>query len=212
MGTGTVAVTKRERKVADKLPYARRYLRAARWALDALLSEKPVGAAFFFYVIGLVATLRACQLLLINRDRKLSPRHEEVIGEWKRLTKDFNQIPELHFITTARNALLKDGRFPSYATRSEVSWEAGVVVDYETAHYLNGERRDLEIDVRATMDWFERQLAEIEAQLPTSYSDQLRRGGARRTRRLCGYRPHIYSAGDYCGHDNRARHRRRSSD
>lgn len=31
------------------------------------------------------------------------------------------------------------------------------VVHYETAHYLDGERRDLEIDVRAALDWMERE-------------------------------------------------------
>jgi hypothetical protein len=39
------------------------------------------------------------------------------------------------------------------------------------AHYLGGERRDFETDVRAAFDWFERQLAEIEAKLPPRYED-----------------------------------------
>jgi hypothetical protein len=160
----------RKHKVAEKLPYARKYFRGARWGLSDLLDKKPVGAGYLFHAVGLLATLRACQHVLINRDRKLSPEHEKVIGEWKQRTKNLDQIPELRFITRARNTLLKDGSFPSYATRSEGSWEAGVI-DYETAHYLDGERRDLEIDVRAAIDWFERQLAEIEAQLPTGYED-----------------------------------------
>jgi hypothetical protein len=108
--------------------------------------------------------------VLYKSDRKLSPRHDEVITEWWQSTKDFKQFPELDFITKARNTILKDASFPSYATRSEGSWE-GAGIDYETAHYLDGERRDLEIDVRAAMDWFERQLAEIEAKLPTRYED-----------------------------------------
>jgi hypothetical protein len=157
-----------ERKIAEKLPYARRYLKAARWGLDALLSQKPIGPGYLFHAIGLLSTLRACQHVLFNRDRKLSPRHEEVIGAWMLSTKNLKQFPELDFITKARNTILKDASFPSYATRSEGSWE-GAATYYETAHYLDGERRDLEIDVRAAMDWFERQLAEIEAQLPTSY-------------------------------------------
>jgi hypothetical protein len=37
-------MTERERKVLEKLPAARRYLRAARWGLDALLSQKAMGA------------------------------------------------------------------------------------------------------------------------------------------------------------------------
>jgi hypothetical protein len=166
---GAVAMIERERKIAEKLPCARRYLRAARWGLDDLLDKKPIGPGYLFHAIGLLSTLRACQHVLFNRDRKLSPRHEEVIGAWMRSTK-LKQFPELDFITKARNTILKDASFPSYATRSEGSWE-GAVIDYETAHYLDGERRDLEIDVRAAMDWFERQLAEIEAQLPTSYED-----------------------------------------
>jgi hypothetical protein len=169
LGTGAL-VTERERKVLEKLPAARRYLRAARWGLDALLSQKPMGAGYLFHAIGLLSTLRACQHVLIKRDRKLTPRHEEVITAWCRSTEDFKQFPELDFITKARNTILKDASFPSYATRSEGSWEdAGI--DYEMAHYLDGERRDLEIDVRAAMDWFERQLAEIEGQLPTRYED-----------------------------------------
>jgi hypothetical protein len=142
----------------------------ARWGLDALLRQKPIGLGYFFHAIGLLSTLRACQHVLLNRDRKLSPRHEEVIRAWMRLTKNLTQFPELDFITKARNTILKDASFPSYATRSEGSWE-GAVINYETAHYLNGERRDLEIDVRAAIDWFERQLTGIEAQLPTSYED-----------------------------------------
>jgi hypothetical protein len=162
-------MTERERKIAEKLPNARRYLRVARWGLDTLLSQKPIGLGYLFHAIGLLSTLRACQHVLLNRDRKLSPRHEEVIGAWRRLTA-LKQFPELDFITKARNTILKDASFPSYATRSEGSWE-GAVIEYETAHYLDGQRRDLEIDVRAAIDWFERQLAEIEAQLPTSYED-----------------------------------------
>jgi hypothetical protein len=46
------------------------------------------------------------------------------------------------------------------------------VVHYETAHYLDGERRDLEIDVRAASDWMERELTMIEADPPAA----IRRG------------------------------------
>ena len=159
-----------ERKTAEKLPYARKYLRAARWGLDVLLDRKPIGPGYLFHVAGLLATLRACQHVLMDRDWKLSPRHGEVIGAWKQRTKQFKQISELFFIREARNKILKDGSFASYATRTEYSWDTGVA-DYEMAHYLDGERRDLETDVRAAFDWFERQLAEIEAQLPPRYED-----------------------------------------
>jgi hypothetical protein len=168
LGESAMAMTERERKTGEKLPYTRKYLRAARSGLDALLDQKPIGPDYLFHMIGLLATLRACQHVLLNRDRKLSPRHEEVIGLW--LTKDLKQVPELRFITEARNTLLKDGSFPGYATRSQASWETDVV-DYEMAHYLGGERRDFETDVRAAFDWFERQLAEIEAELPPRYED-----------------------------------------
>ena len=42
----------------------------------------------------------------------------------------------------------------------------------EASHYVDGVRRDLEIDVRAALDWMERQLTEIEADLPPRFDDQ----------------------------------------
>jgi hypothetical protein len=164
-----MAMMEREHNTSEKLPHTRKYLRAARSGLDAILDQKPIGPDYLFQMNGLLATLRACQHVLFKRDRKLSPRHEEVIGVWWK--KDFKQVPELCFITDARNLLLKEGSFPSYATRSQASWETDVV-DYEMAHYLGGERRDFETDVRAAFDWFERQLAEIEAELPSPPGDE----------------------------------------
>jgi hypothetical protein len=98
LGKGALAMTERERKVLEKLPAARRYLRAARWGLDALLSQKAMGAGYLFHAIGLLSALRACQSVLYKSDRKLSPRHDEVITEWWQSTKDFKQFPELDFI------------------------------------------------------------------------------------------------------------------
>jgi hypothetical protein len=43
----------------EKLPQARRYLRAARWGLNTMLEQKVLGAGYIFYVTGLLATLRS---------------------------------------------------------------------------------------------------------------------------------------------------------
>src|SRR5262245_63653079 len=98
-------MTERKPETAEKLPYARRYLRTARCGLNALLEQKPMGGAYFFYVNGLFSTMRACQNVLLIRDSKLSERHKEVIGAWKQKTKDWKQIPELYFIKKARDKL-----------------------------------------------------------------------------------------------------------
>jgi hypothetical protein len=59
-------MTEGERKVVDKLPAARRYLRAARWGLDALLSQKPIGPGYLFHAIGLLSTLRVVKVCCIK--------------------------------------------------------------------------------------------------------------------------------------------------
>jgi hypothetical protein len=103
-------MTEHPRETAEKLPQARRYLRAARAGLDALLQQKPVGSGYFFYLNGLFATMRACQHVLFNRDSTLSQRHKEVIDNWRQ-TNSFEQIPELGFIKKARDMVLKDASF-----------------------------------------------------------------------------------------------------
>jgi len=140
----------------EKLPQARRYLRAARFGLHTLLELKIAGTGYIFHVIGLLTTLRAVPHVLMGHDSKLSPEHKAVIAAWRIRTKNFKEHPEFYLIIRARNQILKDGSFASYASSSESSMEPGVV-HYETAHYLDGERRDLEIDVRAALDWMERE-------------------------------------------------------
>jgi hypothetical protein len=61
-----------------------------------------------------------------------------VIAAWRIRTKNFKEDPEFYLIIRARNQILKDGSFASYASSSESSMEPGVV-HYETAHYLDGE-------------------------------------------------------------------------
>jgi hypothetical protein len=157
-------------ELEEKLPQARRYLRAARFGLHTLLEQKIAGTGYIFHVIGLLTTLRAVPHVLMGHDSKLSPEHKAVITAWRTRTKNVKEHPAFHFIISARNEILKGGSFPSYASSSESSMEPGVV-HYEIAHYLDGERRDLEIDVRAALDWMERELTQIEADLPSRYEE-----------------------------------------
>jgi hypothetical protein len=66
----------------EKLPQARRYLRAARWGLNTMLEQKVMGPGYIFYVTGLLATLRAVPHILTYHDNKLSPQHQAVIEAW----------------------------------------------------------------------------------------------------------------------------------
>jgi hypothetical protein len=158
-------------ELEEKLPQARRYLRAARWGLNTMLEQKVLGAGYIFYVTGLLATLRAVPHILRHHDNKLSPQHQAVIEAWWMRTKDLKEHPDFLLIIRARNQILKDGSFESWATSWEGTSEPGVV-HYEASHYVDGMRRDLEIDVRAALDWMERQLIEIEADLPPRFDEQ----------------------------------------
>jgi hypothetical protein len=155
----------------EKLPQARRYLRAARWGLNTMLEQKVLGAGYIFYVTGLLATLRAVPHILGHHDNKLSPQHEAVIDAWWTRTKNLKEHPDFLLIIRARNQNLKDGSFDSWASSWEGTSEPGVV-HYEASHYIDGVRRDLEIDVRAALDWMERQLTEIEADLPPRFDER----------------------------------------
>ena len=44
-----------------KLPQARMYLKSAQWGFDELLAKKLSDYAFRFYLIGILASLRAVQ-------------------------------------------------------------------------------------------------------------------------------------------------------
>src|SRR5262249_11044883 len=79
-----------------KLPQARMYLRAAQWAFDELLAKRLEGTAFVFYLIGILASLRAVQHALKTADSTLSDDHKRVIEEWWRATQP-PSTPELPF-------------------------------------------------------------------------------------------------------------------
>ena len=95
----------------EKLPQARRYLRAARFGLHTLLELKIAGTGYIFHVIGLLTTLRAVPHVLMGHDSKLSPEHKAVIAAWLIRTKNFKEHPEFYLIIRARNQILKDGSF-----------------------------------------------------------------------------------------------------
>jgi hypothetical protein len=54
-----------------KLPQARMYLRAAQWGFDELLAKRLTDTAFGFYLIGILASLRAVQHALKAADSTL---------------------------------------------------------------------------------------------------------------------------------------------
>lgn len=58
-----------------KLPQARMYLKTAQWGFDELLAKQLSGYPFRFYLIGILASLRAVQHALKNYDSTLSAEH-----------------------------------------------------------------------------------------------------------------------------------------
>jgi hypothetical protein len=68
-----------------KLPQARRYLRSAQWGFDELLAKQLSDTAFVFYLVGILASLRAVQHSL-KRASLSRPS-----GEWR--VDDFD-VPE----------------------------------------------------------------------------------------------------------------------
>src|SRR6266508_3132880 len=62
-----------------KLPQARMYLQSAQWGLDELLTKQLGGRAFCFYLIGILACLRAVQHALMNHDSTLSDEHKRLV-------------------------------------------------------------------------------------------------------------------------------------
>jgi len=156
-----------------KLPQARMYLQWAQWGFDELLTKQLIGDAFCFYLIGILASLRAVQHALMNHDSTLSDEHKRVVKKWLRATP--LSTPELHFIRTSRDLILKHGSFNSYAivTESSTGEEPNreiTNVSYELAYYDEaGERLDLEKKIRRAIDWCDRELTAIEAELPPIY-------------------------------------------
>ena len=162
-----------EPRELPKLPQARRYLRSAKWGFEELLAKQLSDTAFVFYLVGILASLRAVQHALKNADSTLSDGHKRVIDEWWwciPLT-----TPELHFIRTSRNLILKAGAFPAFAINSKSSIGEGsnltiTGTSYELAYYDEAdERQDLEEAIRGAINWCDRELNAIEEKLPPVY-------------------------------------------
>ena len=83
-----------------------------------MLAKKIVYTPFIFYLIGILASLRAVQHALMNHDRTLSKEHERVIDEWKKNTAA-EKSPELTFIQTSRNKILKGADLAARVTYSK---------------------------------------------------------------------------------------------
>jgi len=152
-----------------KLPQSRYYLGGAQYGIDALVAQRPMDEAFLFFVVGILASLRAVQHALLNHDSKLSDEHKAVIETWKKETP--MDGPEIMFIKRSRDLILKEGAFEAYATRTESGIGEGsnfqiTAEGYDTAYYVDGERRDLLEDMRAAVAWCDRELNAIEAQVP----------------------------------------------
>ena len=156
-----------------KLPQARMYLQAAQWGFDELLTKQLSEHAFRFYLIGILASLRAVQHALMNHDSTLSDEHMRVVKDWLQATP--LSTPELDFIRKSRDLILKRGSFESYAivTESSTGEEPNIEItgtSYELAYYDEaGERHDLEKEIRRAVDWCDRELTSIEAKLPPAY-------------------------------------------
>jgi len=140
-------------KELPKLPQTRMYLRAAKWAFDELLAKQLRDTAFVFYLVGILANLRAVQHALKTADSTLSEEHKRVIEEWWRATSPLS-TPELHFIQTSRNLILKAGAFPGFAiyTESSTGGDSNPQITgtcYELVYYdETGHRHDLEEPIR----------------------------------------------------------------
>jgi hypothetical protein len=149
------------------------YLRSAQWGLDELLTKQLSGTAFPFYLVGILASLRAVQHALKSADSTLSDEHKRVIDEWWEATP--LHTPELHFIRTSRNLILKVGAFPTFAINSESSIGEGsnltiTGTSYELAYYDEAdERQDLEEAIRGAIRWCDQELTAIEAKLTPIY-------------------------------------------
>jgi hypothetical protein len=65
------------------------YLQSAQWGFDELLTKQLNGYAYRFYLIGILASLRAVQHALKNHDSKLSEEHRRVIEDWWQYATNF---------------------------------------------------------------------------------------------------------------------------
>ena len=100
----------------------------------------------------------------------LSYEHKRVIDEWWQATPP-SRTPELHFIITSRNLILKAGAFPAFAINSESSIGEGsnltiTGTSYELAYYDETDKRqDLEEAIRGAIRWCDQELTAIEEKL-----------------------------------------------
>jgi hypothetical protein len=153
-----------------KLPQARMYWKIARYGVDELVSKMLIGYAFRLHLVAILASLRAVQHSLRNHDRTLSPQHKQVIDKWWNATP--LSTPELHFIRTSRDLILKEGSFSAYATHHESSTGEGPNREitgegYDLGYYTeDGKRHDLLADLRSAIEWCNRELTAIEAKVP----------------------------------------------
>jgi hypothetical protein len=122
-----------------------------------MVAQKPMDEGFLFFSVAILASLGAVQHALLNHDNMLSPLHKEVIEEWKRSTP--MKGPEITFIKTSRDHILKAGRFNAYAgLRQGGTFEGDhfkmTRETYETWYYVGEEhrRRDLIADMRAAVE------------------------------------------------------------
>jgi hypothetical protein len=159
-----------EHEQPPKLPQARLYLRAAKWGFDDMLAKQLTDTASIFYLVGILASLRAVQHALWEADRTLSEEHKRVINEWWQATP--LSTPELHFIKTSRDLLLKAGAFRAFAiyTESSTGEDSNVHItatDYELVYYDEADqRKDLKAAIRGAIRWCDQELTSIEAKLP----------------------------------------------
>lgn len=156
-------------KPVRKLPQSRHYLRAADWGIDEIVKLNPMDAGFMFFIVGILASLRSVQHALLNYDSTLSEEHRAVIKQWQRDTP--MDGPEISFIKTSRDLLLKEGSFEAYAGFRQGFFDhAGkfsrTSPTYEIGYYRDNTRRDLLADMRSAAGWCEAQLSAIEQQVP----------------------------------------------
>jgi hypothetical protein len=153
-----------------KLPQSTNYLRAARAGIQVLEEQKPMDDRLLFFVVGILASLRAVQHSLLNHDRKLSPQHKAAIDDWKTHTPMDGK--EISFIKNSRDLALKAGAFPGGAGFRMAEFDGDgtmrPVPKRWEAYYLaeDGKHRDLIADMRRAADWCEAQLSRIEPHVP----------------------------------------------
>jgi hypothetical protein len=152
-----------------KLPQSTNYLRAARAGIQVLEEQKPMDDRLLFFVVGILASLRAVQHSLLNHDRTLSPQHKATIDDWKKRTPMDGK--EISFIKNSRDLVLKAGAFPGGAGFRMAEFDADgtmrpVPKRWEAYYLADGKHRDLIADMRTAADWCEAQLSTIELQVP----------------------------------------------